>query len=90
MKEIELRYVAHLTALTNETKEQFNSEVDTIRELISQLNEKYPGFEEIFVQPLTGRINFNAMIYYSERGDVPVSVIDLNHPIEDRSTITFW
>ena len=90
MKEIELRYVAHITTLTSSTKERCLSDANTLRELIDELDRKFKGFREIFIHQETGGLNLNAMIYYSNEGEVPVSVINLDHPIKDKSTVTFW
>jgi hypothetical protein len=90
MKQLELRYVAHVTAVTAILHEKYRTGVATIRELVSELNGRYGGFGELFVNPETGQLNLNAMIYYSDPGEVPVSVIDLDQLVNDGATITFW
>jgi hypothetical protein len=44
----------------------------------------------MFVNPGPGTLNLNAMIYYGAPGEIPISVIDLDHPIGDGGTVTFW
>jgi hypothetical protein len=90
MKQLELRYVAHVTTITDILQESHQTEAVTIRELVDELDARYSGFRELFVSPETGQLNLNAMIYYSDPGAVPVSVIDMDHPIRDNGTITFW
>ena len=90
MVQLELRYVAHVTTLTGALLESYRTESCSIRELVDELDARYHGFNELFVSTETGGLNLNAMIYYSDPGDVPISVIDLDHPIRDGGTVTFW
>lgn len=90
MKELELRYVAHVTTITNSLGESRETESATVRELLDELDEEYGGFREMFVSPDTGQLQLNALIYYSDPGQVPVSVIDLDHPVGHRGKVTFW
>lgn len=90
MKRLELRYVAHVTTLTNCLLESHQTTTSSVHELVDELDKRYPGFREMFVNPGTGTLNLNAMIYYGAPGEVPVTVIDLAHPIGDGGTVTFW
>jgi hypothetical protein len=90
MKQLELRYVAHVTTLTKCLLESHQTMASSIRKLVADLDGKYPGFWEMFVHPETGTLNLNAMIYYGAPGEIPISVIDLDHPIGDGGTVTFW
>ena len=90
MKNLELRYVAHVTTLTNQLLEGHQTEATSIRELVAELDGAYPGFQEMFVRPETGTLSLNAMIYYGAPGEIPISVIDLDQPVADGATITFW
>jgi hypothetical protein len=90
VKQIELRYVAHVTALTGNLLERRQTIASSIRELVEELDATYPGFHDLFVNAATGALQFNAMIYYSDPGAVPVSVIDVDLPIRDGGIITFW
>lgn len=90
MKRLELRYVAHVTTLTNCLLEGHQTTASSIYELVDELDRRYPGFREMFVNPRTDTLNLNAMIYYGAPGMVPVSVIDLDQPIGDGGTVTFW
>jgi hypothetical protein len=90
VKRLELRYVAHVTALTHCLLESHQTTVSSIREWVGELEGRYQGFREMFVNPRTETLNLNAMIYYGAPGEVPVSVIDLDHPIGDGGTVTFW
>jgi hypothetical protein len=58
--------------------------------LVEELDSRYPHFRQVFVDPATGSLALNAMIYYADPGQVPVSVIDLGHPLADGGTVTFW
>ena len=90
MSRLELRYVAHITTLTGRLVEMTQAEAGTLRELIAELDGRYPGFGSTFVDPQTGRLRFNVMIYYKEEGCDPITLTDIAHPIRDGSTVTFW
>ena len=90
MKQLELRYVAHVTTLTNCLLESCQTAAPSLRGLLAELDGTYPGFREMFVDPETGTLCLNAMIYYGAPGQVPISVIDLDQGIEDGGTVTFW
>jgi hypothetical protein len=90
VKQLELRYVAHVTTLTNCLLESYQTTASSLRELVAELDGAYPGFWEMFVDPETGMLNLNVMIYYCGPGQVPISVIDLDQRIGDGGTATFW
>jgi molybdopterin converting factor small subunit len=90
MKHLECRYVAHITTVTNKRKESLQTSAANVGELIDELENRYPGFAELFRDPQTGGVGLQAMVYYTDEGEVPTTVIDLAHPIHDRGTATFW
>jgi molybdopterin converting factor small subunit len=90
MKTVELRYVAAVYPITKKLSEQHNTSVDTLRELIAELDDKYGGFTEMFLEPQSGRLTLNTMIYYGEKDSVPKGVLNADQPIADGATITFW
>jgi hypothetical protein len=82
--------VASVVPITGILHEHYEANAGTIRGLLDELDAKYGGFCEMFVNRETGKLNLNAMIYYGEEGQVPFAVIDLNQPIQDGAKITFW
>jgi hypothetical protein len=90
VKEIELRYVAHVTILTGCLLEHRPTAAGSLRALIGELEARYPGFYTLFVDAATGQLALNSMIYYGDRGQIPISVIDLDQPIQEGATVTFW
>jgi molybdopterin converting factor small subunit len=90
MKKLELRYVAAVYPITSKLSEQFETDAQTLRQLIHELDEKYGGFAEMFLDPQTGGLTLNTMIYYGAKGSVPRGVLDADQPIEDQATVTFW
>jgi molybdopterin converting factor small subunit len=90
MKQLRLRYVAPVYPITGKLMEEYQTEKNTLRELIQELDEKYGGFVQMFIEPQTGRLTLNTMIYYGEEGKVPVSVLELDQEISDGARITFW
>jgi hypothetical protein len=90
MKELHLRYAGSVLPVTGVLDEHYKTQAKTLGDLLTELDRKYGGFCEIFVNGKTGQLNFNAMIYYGGPGKVPVAVIDLDQPVEDHAKITFW
>ena len=90
MIELELRYVAHITTLTSLTKERYRSDAGTLRALIDELEARYAGFRQAFVDSELGSLKLNAMIYYCDVGQTPMAVVDLDHPTKDGAVVTFW
>jgi hypothetical protein len=89
IKTLELRYVAHVSALTGRLDERWETAVGSLRELIAELEGSYPGFQEIFVDPESGRLSLQAMIYSLEEGKLPASVTDLDQPLGS-GAVVFW
>ena len=91
MLTLELRYIAHVAMLTgNVLKETWHTEATNMKGLIEELDEHYGGFNEMFVDQSTGGIRLNAMIYYNKENEVPVTVINLDHPLNEKGIVTFW
>lgn len=90
MIELELRYVAHITALTGLTKERRHTGVGTLRALIDELEARYAGFRQAFVDRESGGLKLNAMIYYCDVGQTPLAVVNLDHPLKHGAVVTFW
>lgn len=90
MKELELQYVGPVAALANLLAERYTTQAATLRALIEELDARRPGFLQMFVHPQTGQLNLNAMIYYGDPGQTPAPILNLDHPIQDGGTVTFW
>lgn len=90
MKRLELRYVAAVYPITSTLSEQYDTSANTVRELITELNERYGGFSEMFLDLKTDGLTLNTMIYYGEEGSVPKGVLDADQEISGGATLTFW
>lgn len=90
MKKLELRYVAPVVPITGVVIEEFETNADTLRDLLGELDEKYGGFLEMFVSTRTRQLNLNVMIYYADEGKSPFAVIDLDQPLTHGARVTFW
>lgn len=90
MKRIELRYVAATYPITSRLSEIYETDATTLRDVIGELDERYGGFDEMFIEPDSGRLTLNTMIYYGERNAVPKGVLDADLPVADGAVITFW
>lgn len=90
MKTLQLVYVAHVCMLSGVVEEQTSSQAATLRQVIDELDARYKGFCEMFVDAVTRQLRWDAAIYYSPPGAPPVSVVDLDQPVQDQAVITFW
>ena len=90
MIDLSLRYAGCAIPVTGILHEHCKTNMKTIRGLLSELNAKYGGFNEMFIDRRSGEIKFSVMIYYCRAGQAPIPVIDLDQPIENHSIITFW
>jgi molybdopterin converting factor small subunit len=90
MKKLHLRYVGSVTPITGILDEHYEADAATVRDLLNELEVKYGGFHEMFLEEETGELKLNAMIYYREQGKTPMAAIDLDQPIRDGAEITFW
>ena len=78
------------TPLLERWKRIANSEAGTIRELLEELDGRYGGFCDLFINKESGRLNLNTMIYYGEEGKIPFAVIDLDQSVENGAKVMFW
>lgn len=90
MSKLELRYVAHISAITGKLVEEYETQAKTLRELIRELDRHYKGFGKTIEDPNTGRLSLKAMIYYGDRDKPHISITDLDAPVQDGGTVTFW
>lgn len=87
---IDIRYVAAVYPITGKTDEMYRTTASTVRELIADLDSRYGGFQEMFIDETTGQLTLNTMIYYGAPGDVPIGVLNVDIAIVDGARITFW
>jgi molybdopterin converting factor small subunit len=90
MVRLELKYLAHISMVTGLLEEAYESNAVTFRELLDELEERFSGFREIFLDPDSSQIKISAMIQVKPEGKNPFPVIDLDQPIPDGSIVTFW
>jgi hypothetical protein len=85
-----LKYCGHIAVMTGKIREAFNlNGVNTISELISKLDEKYPGFEEVFM-PRGGVFNSRTAIICRRAGQVSFNIIAEDDGVKEGDTLTFW
>ncbi len=90
MKKLNLQYVAAVYPITRKLGEFYETDACTIGDLIRELDGKYGGFSEMFLDTAASVLTLNTMIYYGEIGSVPRGVLKPDQPILDGATITFW
>ncbi len=90
MIRLKLRYLAHVSMVTGTLQEFHETQAASLKILLEELNQRYDGFRDIFISSGGGGVNLNAMIFYQPPGKLPAPVIDLNSPLQDGATLTFW
>lgn len=89
-KTLTLRYVAHFSTISACLEEAYTTRAESVRQLIGELDRRYPGFAAALVDPASGRLRLNAAIYLNPPGQPPLSLLDLDRPLEDGAKLTFW
>lgn len=85
-----LKYVGHIAVMTGKMREARGLEgLKTISDLISKLDEDYPGLKEIFMPP-GGVFNSRTAIILRRAGQGSFSIIDEEEQIEDGDILTLW
>lgn len=85
-----LKYVGHIAVMTGKTRETVSLEgVKTISDLISKLDEEYPGLKEVFMPP-GGVFNSRTAIILRRASQGSFSIINEEEKIEDRDILTLW
>jgi len=90
MIRLKLRYLAHVSMVTGTLQEFHETRASTLKALLDELNEKYHGFEDLFIRSEGDGLKLNAMIFYQPSGKIPAPAMDLNSLLEDGATLTFW
>jgi len=85
-----LKYVGHIAVMTGKIREAVSLEgVKTISELISKLDEEYPGLKEIFMPP-GGVFNSRTAITLRRVGQGSFNIINEEEEIKDGDVLTLW
>lgn len=84
------KYVGHIAVMTGKIREPLSLEdVRSISDLLFKLDEKYPGFREVFMPP-GGVFNSRTGIICRRAGQPSFGIIDENQEIQDGDVLTFW
>jgi hypothetical protein len=85
-----LKYVGHIAVMTGKIREAIKLEgVNTILDLLSKLDEKYPGLKEVFIPP-GGVFNSRTGIILRREGKGSASIINEEEKVEEGDIITLW
>jgi len=89
MERVKIRYHAHFSELAeNQLEEELFTESKTVGELISELDQKYPGFREALFDSLTGELNLRNQIL--EVTSEATNIADLKTKIVSGNIYAFW
>lgn len=89
-RHVYLKYCGHIAVMTGKIGEAISiAGLNTISELISKLEEKYPGFRGVFVPP-GGVFNSRTAIICRRVGQVSFNMINLEERVEEGDILTFW
>ena len=76
--------------ITGKEKEAINLEgINTIEDLISKLDKKYPGLKDIFI-PQEGMFNSRTAITVRRLGEPSVTIINKKQEIKAGDTVFLW
>ena len=85
-----LKFCGHIAVMTGKMSEAINlGPLNTISGLISKLDEKYPGFREVFMPP-GGVFNSRTAIICRRAGQVSFNIINEEDRLEEGDILTFW
>lgn len=85
-----LKYVGHIAVMTGKVREAVSLEgVETISDLISRLDTKYAGLDEIFMPP-GGVFNSRTGIVLRRAGQASFSIVNTQEAIRDGDILTLW
>jgi hypothetical protein len=90
MIRLKLRYLAHVSMVTGILQEFHETQSSSLKALLAELDQRYQGFQNLFISSEGRGFNLNAMIFYQPPGKIPAPAIDLNFPLENGATLTFW
>ena len=90
MPALHLKYATWIITVTGKWHEWVDTKSETISDLISELDEKYPRFKDIFIPPEIGILNIRTMINLRRTGEPTRGVIDPNEKLRDGDTLLFW
>lgn len=84
------KYVGHIAVMTGRIRETLSLQgVQTVTDLLSVLEEEYPGFKEVFMPP-GGVFNSRTAIICRRAGGPSFGIIDENQEIRDGDVLTLW
>jgi hypothetical protein len=62
---------------------------ETVNDLLSRLDEKYPGFKEIFLAP-SGCFNIKTTIHLIRHGEPAKNVLNPYLKLKEGDVLSFW
>jgi hypothetical protein len=87
---LKLRYLAHVSMVTGILQEFHETQAGSLKALLAELDQRYRGFQDLFFSSEGRGLKLNAMIFYQPPGKIPTPAVDLNSPLENGATLTFW
>ena len=90
MPRLELKYLCHILVATGKMGEEFNTEGDTVLDLILELDKRYPGLKDIFIPPENNLFNARTAITLARSGEPTRGVSDPNFKLRDGDTVILW
>jgi molybdopterin converting factor small subunit len=90
MIRLKLRYLAHVSMVTGVLQEVCETQATSLKALLDELDQRYGGFQDLFLSSKGSGFNLNAMIFYQPPGKIPAPAMNLQSPLEDGATLTFW
>lgn len=90
MPVVHVNYLSHIITLTGKYKETIEMRGGTLGDLISELDEKYPGLKDLFIPPEVGILNLRTMVHLMRIGEAARGVTDPNITLKDGDVLNLW
>jgi hypothetical protein len=87
---LHLNYATWIITVTGKWHELIETKSGTMLDLISELDEKYPGFKDIFIPPDVKELNVRTMVLLRRAGQHTRPIIDPNEKLLDGDTLLFY
>lgn len=90
MVNLYVKYAGHISFITGRLKEAVALRGKNVDDLLSELDEKYPGLKEIFIDPETRILNLRTNIYLRRSGLAAIGLLDREFELSDGDTLMLW
>lgn len=85
-----VKYAGHISVVTGKLKEVIEMKGETVYDLLRELDRKYPGFQDIFINPEDGILNLRTAISLQRSGECASQILDPKFKLKGGDNIMLW